>query len=144
MNEKRLKNIWSCMRHRCKNQKIKAYRLYGERGIYVCEEWESFDAFRDWALKNGYRDNLTLERKDNHGPYSPENCKWATHKEQANNRRDNVRLTFRGATKTVTEFAEAYGIPRQTLYRRLHRGWDLERALTMPVRAYTMGGETIV
>ena len=80
------------MKQRCGNPKANEYDNYGGRGITVCEEWEKdFEAFYDWALKNGYAHNLTIDRKDNNTGYSPDNCKWATMKEQQNNRRNNRR-----------------------------------------------------
>lgn len=80
------------MKQRCGNPKANEYDNYGGRGITVCEEWEKdFEAFYDWALKNGYAHNLTIDRKDNNKGYSPDNCKWATMKEQQNNRRNNRR-----------------------------------------------------
>lgn len=102
---------------------------YGGRGISVCEEWSDFVAFRNWALKNGYQEGLTIDRIDNDGPYSPENCRWTTKKVQNNNQSTTTIIKVGDVEKPLHIWADFIGIPPEALRRRLYDGWNVERAL---------------
>ena len=131
----RLYNIWCGIVQRCTNPKQANYKLYGGRGIKVCEEWrKDFKAFHDWAVANGYTDDLTIDRIDVNGNYCPENCRWATKKEQSNNTRTNRLITYKDETHTLQEWADFLGASKGAIYRRLKRGWSVEKALTTPIK----------
>lgn len=133
-SDTRLYHIWRTMKARCVASNSHKYHAYGGRGITICEEWlNSFESFYDWAMANGYRDDLTIDRIDNDGNYCPENCRWATPAEQANNTRKNRLLTHNGETHTVAEWAKIVGITKAALYHRLSRGWSVKEALTTPM-----------
>lgn len=127
----RLRSIWHNVRQRCGNPRDKGFKWYGARGISVCPEWQDFEAFKAWAHANGYRDDLTIDRKDNEGHYTPENCRWASILDQERNRRNNDRITFRGETHCLSAWAERAGMSQAALWARIYkRGWPIERALT--------------
>ena len=127
----RLYSIWESMKARCYYKKHNKYKDYGGRGITVCEEWKnSFESFRDWALQNGYKDNLTLDRINNNKGYLPENCRWVTQSEQCKNKRPKESKYFSGLTlKEIYKKADEKNLKRLTVYMRLKRGWSLEKAL---------------
>lgn len=131
----RIYKIWSDMKARCSNPKDTHFREYGERGITVCNEWKNdFMSFYNWSMKNGYTDKLTLDRIDNNKSYSPNNCKYATRREQANNRRSNHFLTFNNETHSLSDWSRIMGIKYSTLLNRIRRNWSVERALTTFVK----------
>ena len=125
MAKTRLYAVWNHMKQRCCNPKNKCYETYGARGIKVCDEWSSpnngFVAFRDWAIKNGYRDDLTIERIDVNRGYSPDNCKWIPMIEQAFNKTTTLRLEIDGEIKTIRELSDEYGITQKCLRNRITR-----------------------
>lgn len=128
----RLYRIWSGMKTRCLNKNDKAFSMYGGRGIGICDEWIDFDGFQEWANSNGYDENLTIERKDVDEGYYPSNCEWIPLSEQAQNRTNTLRLTFKGQTKTLKEWSRITGIEYPTLHARIERGWSVEKTLSNP------------
>lgn len=135
----RLHKIWLSMRERCYRVNHTYYKNYGGRGIKICDEWQTFESFRDWAMSHGYADNLTIDRIDYDGDYSPDNCRWSTMKEQQNNKRSNRVVAYRGKKYTLTELAEKSGLKKTTLKERLNMGWSVEDAVNRPVRLRTRG-----
>ena len=130
---KRLFNIWRDMLKRCSpNTQPYRRRNYADRGITVCDEWHEYVRFREWALTNGYAAHLSIERKDNDGPYSPENCRWATHKEQCRNRRNTTWIEIDGTRRSLVEWLEMTGVNRSAYHMRVARGWEVKRALGVP------------
>lgn len=133
-DRKRLHRIYRNMIERCSGGQERFYRNYVQRGITICDEWiKNFDSFFEWAISNGYKPNLSIDRIDNSKGYSPDNCRWATQKQQMNNYRDNVIMTLDGVSHTLSEWSEITGINRQTLYYRKYYGWSDEKALTTSV-----------
>lgn len=98
----------------------------------MCADWKnSVSSFVEWALANGYGDSLTIDRIDNDGDYTPENCRWVDSKTQSNNRRSNINITIGGETKTLNEWCEQTGVPSKRAYARVKAGWDLAEAVTI-------------
>lgn len=134
----RLYTIWSNMKTRCYDVGNRTYQEYGARGISICDEWKNdFAAFRDWALENGYDDQLTIDRIDNGGNYCPENCRWADAKTQANNRRSSKYVTVDGATRSLAEWSDEIGYSRSIFHARakLYKT-TIEEQVAILVRAY--------
>jgi hypothetical protein len=124
-SRKGLYRVWYSMLMRCNNENNKDFHNYGARGISVCKEWQnSYEAFYHWATQSGYRQGLTLDRIDNDGNYSPENCRWATWKQQHNNKRSNKKIKYGGKLFTEATLADHIGIGKATLRRRIELGWS--------------------
>ncbi|MBO5259973.1 MAG: hypothetical protein J6B26_06295 [Agathobacter sp.] len=130
MTKTRLYKIWVNMKQRCYIEENEQYPNYGGRGIEVCEEWRNdFQSFYNWAIANGYQDDLSIDRKNPDGHYEPSNCRWATMKEQQNNRRNNHLITYNGETHTMMEWSEITGTNYKTIANRLYKGKSVEQAL---------------
>ena len=137
LSHTRLHRIWHSMYCRCNYKSTNGYKNYGGRAITVCNEWigiEGFVRFYNWAIENGYKDGLTLDRINLNGNYEPSNCKWSTPKEQSNHRRNSRYITFNNETKTAKQWCDLYKISQTTFNDRLNRGWTIEQALTIPTK----------
>ena len=141
-HNERLYETWKNMRRRCSDPHNKRAAHYYDKGITVCEAWNDYATFRTWALQNGYRDDLTIDRIDNNKGYCPENCHWATAKQQANNQSRNRLITFNGCTKTMSEWADFVGLKYSVLNHRIQRGWPIAKALYTPQRRLVDGHYT--
>lgn len=117
---------------RCYLRTSSAFKNYGGRGIAVCKRWHDFENF--YADMGDKPKGMTLERVDNDGSYTPDNVRWASYKDQANNRRCNVVLEFQGRKQTMQQWSDEMGLKIQTVWARLNRGWSVDRALTEEVR----------
>jgi hypothetical protein len=134
LSESRIYRTWINMRDRCYNPKYKQFDNYGGRGITVCDDWNNnFENFNKWALENGYKDNLTIDRIDNDKGYCPENCRWITIQEQSHNKRTNRNITINGITKTASQWSKISGIGVHTILNRINLGWETNDLLN-PVR----------
>jgi hypothetical protein len=125
--------LWLKMKDRCKYKTLKIYKYYGGRGIKVCDRWlNSYENFLA-DIGRAPTPKHTLDRIDVNGDYEPNNCRWATYKEQENNRTNNKIYEYEGQSKTLSQWADVFGVNRKMLQDRIWRGWTIERALTTPI-----------
>lgn len=130
-----LYGTWHNMKNRCLNPRVERYKDYGGRGIKVCDEWlNDFQAFYDWAMANGYHEDLSIDRIDANGNYEPNNCRWVDMKTQANNKRNNFLVEINGESKTIGEWSRITGVGYSTICQRYRRG-DRGEALIREVGA---------
>ena len=127
---------WRAIRNRCERSYNVSYDNYGGRGIRVCARWQGQNGYSNFLADMGRRPSpeYSIDRKNNDGPYSPENCRWATIVEQANNKRTNIWLTVDGRTQTLSEWAIETNVNYCTLWRRYRSGWSHIDVVTKPVR----------
>lgn len=117
-----LHNAWKNMMQRCENPHDKQYRLYGGRGVRICENWHNFEYFKNWALDNGYEVGLTIDRRNNNEGYDPDNCRWVSQVTQQNNRRNNHRIEYCGENRTIAEWARLFNVNYKTLWNHVKQG----------------------
>jgi len=139
LSRTKIYTTWQNMKHRCYNKNFPQYKDYGGRGITICQEWldkeNGFMNFYNWALTNGYKEELTIDRIDNNGNYKPSNCRWITQKEQSKNKQNNHLITYNGETHCIAEWSDKIGIKREILTNRINAyHWSIERALETPVK----------
>ena len=128
---RRLYDIWNHMKQRCNNPNCRRYNLYGGRGIKVCKSWnENFLNFFTWALRNGYKEDLSIDRINVNGNYKPANCRWVDMKTQKRNKQNTYYLEYKGQRKCLGEWAEEYNIDYNLLWNRVKSGMLIEKALS--------------
>lgn len=133
------------MKERCYQQRSVSFCRYGAVGINMCKEWfDSYYSFAEWAKNSEYDGVLTIDRINNKLGYSPQNCKWSTPKEQANNRRSNHYLEINGEVNTIAQWSEKTGIKQTTIQARLKKWGDIERVLLTPTMTSYRNGRSIV
>jgi len=136
----KLYGIWDGMKRMCYNKNHHAYKNYGGRRIVVCRSWKfKYTLFKKWALANGYKEDLTIDRINNNGNYEPDNCRWTTRKEQNRNTRYNKLIKYNNKIHCIGEWAEILGMKDTTLRSRIHRGWSIKKIFTAKIRIYKRG-----
>jgi hypothetical protein len=142
----RLYTIWKAMHLRCRYESHVGYKRYGAVGITICDDWFEYIAFRDWAILNGYNENLTIDRIDNDKGYDPSNCRWITKKEQASNKKNNVLFTIFDETKTQASWIkdDRCVVSQNVFCRRIKKGIDPLAALTTPCKKINYTGKKLL
>lgn len=129
----KLYKVWAAVKQRCTNPKNKAYKNYGGRGVKLCDEWLEYEPFEKWAFENGYAEGLQLDRIDNNGSYSPDNCRFVSAVENSHNKRNNVWITIDGKTALAVDWAKEVGVNVEVIRKRLRKGWSPKEAVIAPL-----------
>ena len=128
---------WVNMKTRCFNKNNPKYKNYGARGITICEDWLTFENFHKWAVTHGFKEGLTIDRINNDGNYCPENCRWVTNLEQAKNKQNTIRITYKGITDSLQGWTKRLSFKKNTLRVRITKlKWSVEKAFNTPVKSY--------
>lgn len=131
-NKNSIYSVWKNMRRRCNAKNSKSYYRYGGRGIRICKTWNSFTSFYDWAIKNGYKKELHLDRINNDGNYSYKNCRFVTPRENVLNSTVTRYIIYNGERRSLTDWAKIVGITTGSLHLRIDKyKWPIEKALTV-------------
>lgn len=129
-----LYRMWRSMIYRCENPKHNAYKNYGGRGITVCEEWHDFETFKKWVEETKPYENATVDRIDNNKGYSPQNCRWVDMSIQANNRNNNLSISYNGETHNLMEWSKILDFDYKRVHNRMNKlGWSFEKSIATPV-----------
>lgn len=133
MSGTRMYRIWTDMIARCHCETDTSFKWYGAKGVSVCQRWR--DSFTAFLADMGERPSPShsIDRIDNNGCYSPDNCRWATKSEQNKNTCRTTQITFNGKTKCLADWSSELGVEYDVLRKRLKQGWDVDRALSAPV-----------
>ena len=144
MNKTLYKRYYN-IKDRCYNSNSKSFHRYGGRGVQMCDEWlNDYQKFEDWALSHGFNESLAIDRINNDGDYSPQNCRFVTLKENNQNRRTTRFYTIDGVTKNLQQWCDYYCIKRSTVYTRLQHGWDIKDALSAPIKNAVRDKKSII
>lgn len=139
--ELKLREVFSNMKTRCYNSNSKSYKDYGGRGITICDEWlNSFHSFKEWAINNGYKQGLSIERKNVNGNYEPNNCTFTNNIVQSNNRTNNHFITWNNKTQTIADWERELGYCYNSLRNRINKGWTVEKAMSIPIKQKKLRG----
>ena len=129
MTSTKLYGVWNSIKTRCTNTNSKSYKDYGARGIRICEEWKESSNFFEWALANGYKNGLEIDRIDVNGNYEPSNCRWVAREQNSNNKRNNKYIEYNGETKTLAEWSRYFDVNYKNLSRNLIKGYSFDEAV---------------
>lgn len=130
LSKTRLYSIYENIVGRCTNPLEHSYERYGGRGILICNEWlNDVNSFYDWAINNGYKDNLTIDRINNNGNYEPNNCRWANNITQCNNRRSNIKIKYKGKTQSLTMWCRELRLNYRKANHQYHKGISFEQII---------------